>query len=163
MIENDHSNPTMLDGVRYAPETPHTHTLMKIDTRQFSQRQGVREIYNRQKHNTVRGCREAVSKTQRVCSMYVRVSGVRLRPPSLALPYDYELAARSRVPAHLRERRSARRDASNERAQRGACVAVQLEGRCRLLSGCFGAGASGGERLNVGEHLVVGVRVRGQG
>ena len=95
--------------------------------------------------------------------MYVRVSGVRLRPPSLALPYDYELAARSRVPAHLRERRSARRDASNERAQRGACVAVQLEGRCRLLSGCFGAGASGGERLNVGEHLVVGVRVRGQG
>ena len=78
----------------------------------------------------------------------------------VALPYDYQLAARSRGPAHLRKRRSARRDASNERAQRGACVAVQLEGRCRLLSGFLGAGASGGERLNVGEHLVQGVRGR---
>ena len=75
-------------------------------------------------------------------------------------PYDYQLAARSRGPAHLRKRRSARRDASNERAQRGACVAVQLEGRCRLLSGFLRAGAGGGERLNVGEHLVQGVRGR---
>ena len=83
-----------------------------------------------------------------------------IRRLCVALPYDYQLAARSRGPAHLRERRSARRDASDERAQRGACVAVQPEGRCRLLSGCFGAGVSGGERLNVGEHLVEGVRGR---
>ena len=81
---------------------------------------------------------------------------------SYAPLWHYQLAARSRGPSHLRERRGARRDASNERAHRSACVAVQLEVRCCLLSGFFSAEASGGERLNIGEHLVVGGRVRSE-
>ena len=93
------------------------------------------------------------------------LSGLKCRGGLNAPLWHYQLAARSRGPAHVRERFRAFRDATNERPRRrcsSACVAVQLETRCRLLRRRRRRFAGGGERRNIGEHLVVGGRGRSE-